>query len=180
MKYLIIDTETGGTKPAVHSLLQWYGVVTNELLTPGAWVDLRIKHDPYIVTAKALEINRIDLVKHHVVAMATADARSRLRHFLETEATQGKLRVVGWNVNFDIEFSKAFLGEDLWGDYCDYHVMDVQSYAHGLARRGRIPLEAKGLKAHAKLFDIDASGHHEAGADVEMTRLVLKQLLYMG
>ena len=109
-KLLVIDTETGGIDPDRHSLLSIAAVV---------WADGRIESEIQIlvgeadvtVTARALEINRIDLVEHARGAVPPAEALSRLLEFvaehfrLELESGE-QVVLVGHNVAFDVGFLK--------------------------------------------------------------------------
>src|SRR5438067_2269359 len=103
-KLLVLDTETGGLDPLVHSLLT-IGLVV--------WEDGKITAsdefsvcEPEIVTERdALLVNRVDPRSVHASGLDPKDAIERLErfilaHFSETD----EVVLSGHNVSFDVQF----------------------------------------------------------------------------
>lgn len=84
MKYLVLDTETGGIGPEV-SLLSAYFRVLDENLNLLDELELFLKPNDglYKVTAEALGINKIDLVEHEKKAITYREGGTKLFDFLQ-------------------------------------------------------------------------------------------------
>src|SRR5690349_1317310 len=107
-KLLVIDTETGGIDPDRHSLLSLAAAVWADGCLEGE-IEIFVAEPDITVTARALEINRIDLVEHARKAVAPAEALAHLLgfvadHFQSDLAAGEQVVLVGHNVGFDIGF----------------------------------------------------------------------------
>ena len=83
--YLAFDTETSGLDPTKHNLLTACFIVLNDNLVEIDRLNLNIKYNEYNITIKAMEINKIDLIKHHNCSSSVdlKTARSLLLDFLK-------------------------------------------------------------------------------------------------
>lgn len=172
-KILVIDTETGGLDPASHSLLT-LGMVAGELET-GLVLgqeELLLKSDRYEVTAEALSINQIDLVKHHGTASEAYWFTVRFHSFVRQWVPDGeKMTLLGHNVEFDRGFLKYHVDLD---EFCHRRVLDtsVLWQHYRLTRQ----LDAGGGMSDALAhFGIPCEGWHTALGDARSTwRLFLE------
>lgn len=146
--YLFMDTETGGLTPQ-HSLLtvsciavdENFGIIPRRNQEHGLY--LTIKHDEYRLTAGALSVNKIDLAAHNAAAMSLPLATTTLLGFLEEMLhITNKQRFVpaGHNVNFDVQFIRAYLLDAVqWDRYFTYPMLDTAVVARFLNATGKHP-----------------------------------------
>ena len=109
MKLFFVDTETGGLDPSKHSLLAIgyliYDDESDEIVDTGV---IYHKADEYIVTPSALRINGLNLVEVAEKGMAKEEIIQKFKQLAEEH---GKFLPAGWNLQFDVGFLKALLGE---------------------------------------------------------------------
>ena len=143
--YLFIDTETGGTSTE-YSLLTATAILTDEyfdIIPIGRncrGITLHIKSEIYTVSAKALSVNKIDLVQHDQISISAQQAREDLLQFLnEARSKTGRRAfvVAGHSVDFDRRFLLAHLmSQTDWDEYMTYPTLDTAVMARYLAAIG--------------------------------------------
>ena len=149
---LFIDTETGGLDPASHSLLS-VGLVVGDGSKVLNSLEILIRHEPYVVSAGGMAVNRIDLVRHSAAALEPKMALTVLDVFLDQHFPHlcKPITLAGHNVGFDQAFLGAFLarqGRSLEPRF-SHRVVDTHSLAAALRDAGRLPLENLGSTALA-------------------------------
>jgi DNA polymerase III epsilon subunit-like protein len=184
-KYIAFDAETGGTETTT-SLLTLYLCVLDEHFNVVADLDLKVKPNagaPYVITAEALRINKINLGEHDVTASTEGECAQELRAFLWNHSMNGKVKLVpiGHNVGFDEDFIFAhLLGKKAWNNYVSYRKLDTAAIAQFLKASGKLPESVPGslgsLVEHLNLR-FDSAGAHNAKADTLATVDVLKEML---
>ena len=105
---IVIDTETGGLNPKDNSLLTVALMVVKnkEVLSQKEW---KIKHASYNVTAKAMEVNGINLVEHDEDATEAETVAEEIIELLQEHCSkESKGMLVGQNTIFDKNFLEAF------------------------------------------------------------------------
>lgn len=181
MKYLVLDTETGGFEGT--SLLTACFTVVDEVFNERDHLLLEMKPEDgkYVVTAEALRINGIDLKAHDVRALTYKEAGTKLYNFLNGNSILGseKLIPVGHNVMFDILKIQEFLmSKGTWNKFVSYRTLDTGTIARACIAAGLLPLSVSGsLSSIAEHFNINTSAAHSADGDVIMTTMVLEKLL---
>lgn len=188
MKLLGIDTETGGLGDYV-SLLTVGLVVYDHNFTELDSLELLIKPDDgeYIVTAEALKINGIDLVKHEEAAKTRKELKTELYEFLKKHSNDGadKLIPFGWNVEFDIKrvandsHSESIISKKAWLKQVSYRCIDGAGLFMAEKLKGTVPLDAKGsLGSVVEYYGLQFPGEaHTALADVRASAMVIKKIL---
>jgi len=182
---LVLDTETGGVDSARDSLLALGAVVwrDGEILDELA---LNLLHEPYVVTARALEINGIDLVAHSRTAEPPAMALDRFnaflaKHFQDQLNQRAKLVLAGHNIGFDVRFLRQFyLGADAeFDEIFDRHTIDTASLLHYLALAGLVPDDLVGSDRAFRYFNVsfDPEERHTALGDARATARLLTELV---
>lgn len=183
MRYLALDTETGGLTPAKSDLLTAFFIVLDEELYPtGDWLDLKLKpagNLPVRADPGALAVNKINLAKHVQEAITYEEGQSGLVKLVEAnKPADRKLVVVGQNVPFDLKFIQAYLMRPLqWYQWCDQEVVDTYKLAQRLRGRGLLPgIPDLKLETMANYLGIPQASAHNARNDTLMTVLVLREL----
>ena len=181
MKYVALDTETGGFEGT--SLLTAYFMVFDENFNELDNLYLEVKPDDglYVVTGQALTVNGIDLKTHDKRAVTYKEAGSKLYNFLNSNSILGstKLIPVGHNVIFDIMKIQEFLmSKNTWNKFVSYRTLDTGTIARACIAAGLLPGDVSGsLSSIAEHFNVDSSAAHTADGDVLMTVQVLEKLL---
>ena len=73
MAYLAFDCETTGLLPNCN-VLTVYFVILDDKLNILDELDLKIKHDFYVVFTKALEVNNINILEHDKIKISKKNA----------------------------------------------------------------------------------------------------------
>lgn len=181
-EYLILDTETGGTNPMRHSLLD-VGLV--------AYVDGKVKastgfwlrEEEYIVTGKAMEINNLDLSEVYLKGIPKIDAFDQLTRFIHENFTEERPMILGHNPSFDRNFLKFQLflplGQDI-DKLIHYRTLDTMTLIQTARDIGLLPKEAPtSLIPFAKFIGYEPTGEHTALDDVHTTIAVHQYLLQL-
>lgn len=184
-KLLIVDTETGGVDPERHSLLSLAGVVWGGGEAT-AEIEILVAEPDLTVTARALEINRIDLVSHAQRALAPTEALSAFVAFVQDQfrdelASGEKVVVAGHNVAFDAGFIKRLFraaGVDFEALF-SHRMLDTASILRFLSLAGILPEAAAASTeafAHLKIAIADDARHTALG-DARATAELLTRLV---
>lgn len=179
MKFIFIDTETGGLDPIDHSLLDAAFIITDHRLS--IVEELVVSVEPldgvYQVTPEALRVNRIDIREHARMAVPLLDARDIVTGVLKRYGSKEKLIPAGWSVAFDISFINYQLVPRFdWNEYCSYRSLDVQSIARFAYMLGIIP-HAGSLSRTAEALGLPSDYAHTALHDARMTINIMGYLL---
>ena len=166
---LFIDTETGGLDPASHSLLS-VGLVVGDGPKVLNSLEILIRHEPYVVSAGGMAVNRIDLVQHTAAALEPKMALTVLDVFLDQHFPHmcQPILLAGHNVAFDMAFLGRFLagqGRALEPRF-SHRTVDTHSLAAGLRDAGRLPMEnlsSTALFAHFGIEVAEARRHTALG-----------------
>lgn len=154
--YLFLDTETGGLEVERHSLLS-VGLVVGDDGVLRDSLEILIRHEPYVVSAGGMAVNRIDLVQHDRTALPPSEALAAFDAFLQKHFPgEGPITLVGHNVSFDRAFLGAFLasqGRPL-EPRISHRIVDTHSLACALRDAGRLDLENPSSSALFAYFGI--------------------------
>ena len=179
-RYLVFDTETGGLDSQSHSLLT-LGLVACEGAQVLETLELKVRHEPYVVSAGGLKVNRINLVTHHESALEHASVSERVMDFCERHFGSEPLTLVGHNVSFDFEFMKRFLslnGIDIESRF-HHRTVDTHSIAKALREKGKLPqmrLSSDELFRHFAIH-VPADQRHTALGDALATHTLYLKLV---
>lgn len=181
MNVLFIDTETTGTDPTKHSLIQ----IAAELHKDGLCVakfNRTIKHDQVSVDLGALKVNRIGLGRLDSYGLPLKVVLTEFVDFLlDINGRYSDVVVCGHNVNFDVQFITEALrsiGVSNLSALLPFRVLDTASiglYLHSAGKldtKGKFSLSA--LMAALKIKEPES--RHEASTDVECVSQVLYAL----
>lgn len=183
-KLLVIDTETGGLDPTMHSILSVGAVVWDG----GRLVDsfeAFIVEPELVVDSRALDVNRIDLDWHRAHGLSPVDAIKALQFFLERHfgdpRTSGKIPLAGHNVSFDVGFLKRLyrLGNVNFEEVFSHRVLDTAGIIRFLVLARKLDLPEGSSTEAFKYFDIEieAGKRHTALGDARATAILLSKLI---
>ena len=166
---LFLDTETGGLDPRSHSLLS-LGLVVGDGPAVRNSLEILVRHEPYVVSAGGLAVNRINLVEHSRAALDPPVALAVLEVFLDQHFPHRcqPVTLAGHNVGFDRAFLGAFLagqGRALEPRF-SHRTVDTHAIAAALRDAGRLPvdnLSSTALFAHFGIQVPDEKRHTALG-----------------
>jgi DNA polymerase-3 subunit epsilon len=158
------------------------------------WADGRVEGEIEIfvaepditVTARAMEINRIDLVEHARVAVVPAEVLARLLgfvadHFRSDLAAGEQVVLVGHNVGFDIGFLRRLcrLAGAPFPNFFSHRSLDTASVLRFLSLAGIVPPSAvASTEAFACLgVRVPENLRHTALGDARATAELLTRLV---
>jgi len=172
--FLPFDCESGGIGDEV-SLLTVHFAVCDEDWNVLDELDLKTKPKDvdetgstlYKVTASALNINHIDLIKHNAEAIPYNEAGGKLRDFLIRNSRDGaiKLQPMGKNIGGDVAWvTNHLLGKKTFEKYVSYRHYDITTAVTFLKRTGKLDRFApESLEKLAEYFGIKAQWHTARG-----------------
>lgn len=194
-KYVLIDTETGGTNPRIHSLLSVCMTLVSISPTEikaldSIYLEAKPADGNYVVTASALEINKINLVEHNKTAKTYPSVSLRLARWLhEVSPLSGypfgqSYQYLGWSPEFDVLAMQTHIYDTanerggLTGRLFARASLDVKSIALLHKSLGLLPRDLNiSLVDVAKHFNLDVSKAHNSEWDCYLTLEVLKNLV---
>lgn len=180
-KYIAFDCETTGVNDNCNLLTVSF-LILDENLNEKDALNLSLRqNNGYHIFPKALEINKIDIIKHHNTSLDLIDARKKLLEFLTKNKVQFKLIPIGHNIQFDIKFIKhsGLLTEFEYNNFISCNPLDTLSIAQFLKLSGKLhdkqSLSLVNLCSSLKLkLHEDEHLEHSSEYDIKMTIKLLK------
>lgn len=180
-KLLVIDTETGGLDPLIHSILSLAGVVWEDGIIKDE-CEVFIVEGPLVVTAEAMRINQIDLTAHIKKAKPPREAAADFFGFARG-CFDRKCPIVltGHNVGFDVGFLKRLcrLGGFGFESFFSHRTLDTASILRFLFLLGKVPESATSSTGGFELFHIQVPDElrHTALGDARATAELLTRMI---
>ncbi|MCU0849281.1 MAG: 3'-5' exonuclease [Spirochaetes bacterium] len=182
MKFLFIDTETGGTDAERNSILSVGLAVISSSGLEGE-LEIAVMEPELSVTEKALKINRINLDEHVKIATDPSTAVEKILAFAgkwpDLLSDREKIILFGHNVIFDIEFLKRlfkFTGHE-YSDVFSHRIVDTSSILRFLHLKGVFKEDISNLDAALDHFGINEFPRHQALKDAVLTAKLFMKLL---
>jgi ribonuclease T len=171
MNILYIDTETTGTEPGKHSLIELAAVLYKDEQRTSEYHFYQPPNKS--VSLSALKYNKVKIADF--LSMQQSEVKSNFAGFVDylLDLPKGTI-ICGHNVAFDIAFIKAeaanFNLEDV-GSVLPYGTLDTKTIALAMQSAGLILPPNTSLVGLAEYLDIafDRSKLHGAKYDVELT-----------
>lgn len=178
--YLAFDTETTGLDHKTQNLLTGHFIIFDKEFVVIDELGLKLKSDTYNVSIKALQINKIDLIKHDNNASTLQNSRDAFLKFLEKNKPKYRYILVGHNIQFDIDFllSSNLLSKSEFDNYFSYNYLDTLVIGQFLKMCGKIEQnKSLSLVNLCKTFNIpvDNEKAHDAEYDIKMNVELLKK-----
>jgi len=188
--YIALDAEMGGID-LKYSLLTVYFRILNKDFEFVDDLYLRLKPDngDYVLTARGMEVNQINLIEHDKTAITYMDGKDVLRKWMYgISQMPGYQRMdpLGHQVDGDVRHVwDKLMAREKWESYVSYRKLDTSSVAKFLRDRKVIPSETDGpegvggsLSSLAEFFGVKPVGQlHDAKTDVLLTVEVYKKML---
>lgn len=181
MKYLSVDTETGGLGDEV-SLLTVGLVLADKDFNQIQAIQFGTKPDngKYIVEAAGLAVNKINLVEHEYNSEPYKKTGSDLYTILNSWSKSGKEKLVpiGKQLAGDIrKIQQCLLSKNTWEQFVSYRQLDVSAVFMFMQNLGYFPETMNGsLKELLQYYMLKTDGQHDALWDAKATLEVLKKM----
>jgi hypothetical protein len=174
----------GGLEKEIHSLLSAYFLFVDDDFHPidDLYLYLKPNDGNYVVCARAMNVNKIDLVIHETKAITYKEGGTKLYQFLKAMSADGRIKIVpvGHGVYGDVEWViHNLMGRDTFQNFTSYRKLDTQSTCQFLKACGKFPEDVSGsLKSIADYFGIVnvETDLHDAKVDTLLTLEVFKAL----
>ena len=176
-KLLWIDTETTGTDPEKHAVVQIAGIVDYDGKVQEEFEFFCRPHEGAIITEKALEI--IGRTKEEIMAFPPAyEAYSKLRQLLYryvpkyTKDVNQRCKIAGQNIGFDYGMMESFFkrcGDQYWYASIDRRGIDLIQASVLFRLADKLPVTEHKLEAIASALGVDLVAHN-AMNDIRATR----------
>lgn len=175
--YLAFDTETGGFAPEKASLLTGSFFVLDDNFEIVDELGFKLKHEHYLVSAGALEVNKINLIEHDAVAEQRHVIEAKVTAFLAKHANKfNPLKPFGHNVAFDVNFVTKGLPGVNWPAYISHRTVDTMTATAILQDWGILPKSLRGsLGSLTEFFGIQYKAH-DAREDILATIQVYRSM----
>jgi DNA polymerase III epsilon subunit-like protein len=179
MKFISMDTETGGTDCKEHSLLSVGMVIwdNGDMYDEREWY---LKQKEYKVSQYAMEVNGIDFRTHMKDGMDINAALKqmtayKLKHFGYSD----KVKFIGINTAFDVNFLREAYVQNKNFDFFkhfDYHVIDVTTILNLVHMNNLVTRPLLGLQDALEYFNINPGVAHTALDDARATGILFSKL----
>ena len=97
-KYIAFDSETSGLDVNVNNLLTACFIVLDSDLNELDRLNISLKSENYFINPKAMEVNKINIVKHHLNSKDLISTKIEIINFLIKNKTNFHLIPIGNNV----------------------------------------------------------------------------------
>ncbi|MEZ4466495.1 MAG: 3'-5' exonuclease [bacterium] len=176
---IIIDTETGGLDPTVHSLLS-IGLVTFD----GSRRTEIFVREPEISThPRSMKVNGIDLDFIEREGLSPAATCDRVEAFFNATPGRRPVMLCGHNIAFDLAYMRRIyrLADRTPPAEFTHRSVDTHALLWALAAAGRIPMDATTSDGAFQYFNVQPPEElrHTALGDAVATRDLLESLLEM-
>jgi DNA polymerase-3 subunit alpha (Gram-positive type) len=173
---LVLDLETTGADPALHSTIDIGAILLersslNELRSWSALIKRQENNDPEAY-AMALHGRSQEELQN------ARDPEKAVQEFLDVFGTDYIL--TGWNIGFDVQFFRALLrstGHIGAFNEIDYHRLDVWSTAQFLRSIGWLKNDISSLSSLCADLKLPRSQYHTGLEDARLTATVLRRLV---
>jgi DNA polymerase III epsilon subunit-like protein len=186
--YVALDTETGDLNPESGDLLTLYMAIVDQDFKILDELDLKLKPNDGrlpIANAGALKVNGINLQQHfedpETITYDEGKTKivAMLKKYLKKTGRYSNLRVLGYNVPFDIKWIQHHvLPFAEYDSLINYNIVDPKMVVNFLKDCQWFPPDLGTLVSVVKHFDIPMHGNaHNAKTDTLATIEVYKKLL---
>lgn len=188
--YIALDCEMGGIDLKYSLLTVYFGILNKNFdLVDELYLRLKPDDSTYILTARGMEVNGLNLVDHDLAAITYAEGKDTLRKWLYAVSQRQdyeRMDPLGHQVDGDIRHIwDKLMAREKWESYVSYRKIDTSSVAKFLRDRGVIPPDHSGpegvsgsLSSLAEYFGVKPEGQlHDAKTDTLLTVEVYKKML---
>lgn len=181
-KVLYLDTETTGTNPRRHGIIQFAGIIE---IDGEVKETLNLKFRPFETDEIDDEALRITGTERSELEsrMTSREAYQQICSFFSRHCNKfdrdDKFYPAGYNVRFDLDMLSEFFkknGDSFLGSWINWRSIDGLALANCLDLTGRINLPNHKLSTLCEEFGIPIDAH-DALSDITATRSLIKNII---
>jgi DNA polymerase III epsilon subunit-like protein len=175
MKFIALDTETGGIDDSTSLLTAFFQVYDDQFQpVESLSLTLRPNDGQYVVSAGGLQVNGINLIDHNAKSITYKEASPLLYAFLDrvTDGGKTKLYAIGVGLEYDLKvLNKYLLSASTLQKYVSVKRLDLLNIALFLKTVGILPPDlSHSLVSLAAHYNIEwKQAAHDAQADALMS-----------
>ena len=184
MKLLFLDTETTGTDPARHGIIQISGIIEIDgqvmeefNFSCNIFPNKTVQYEALQVTGKTIEQIKGYPDPHEVYTKLLAI----LEKYIDRYNKNDKFYLVGQNVKFDYDFMTKWFqdnGNNFFYAYVFYHLIDIITISALFTVCGIMKTKNMKLATVAEFFDIQFKAH-DAMEDIRVCRQIFYKFVDM-
>ncbi|MFA5128540.1 MAG: 3'-5' exonuclease [Patescibacteria group bacterium] len=181
MKIIYFDTETTGLNPVVNDIIQFAGIIEIDGEEKERF-DFKLQPFSYEnINQSAMSVHGItaeQLKNFDSPGEAYNKIISIFDKYIDKYDKNDKFIVCGYNVKFDVDFLKEFFSKNKNNYLFSYFgvVKDPLPVLGYLKSINKIDCENLKLESVCKIFGIEIFNAHNALADIDATRSVIKKV----
>ena len=177
--YIALDCEMGGIDLKYSLLTVYFRVLTDKFeMVDELYIPLKPDDGSYVLTARGMEVNGINLIEHDKIAITYTDGKDVLRKWMydiSKRPIYKRMAPIGHQVDGDVRHIwDKLMNREKWEAYVSYRKIDTSSVAGYLRSRGVIPEDVSGpegvsgsLSSLAEYFGVKPEGQlHDAKTSV--------------
>lgn len=176
-KLIIIDTETGGLDPLVHSILS-IGLVAYD---GSRQTEIFVREPTIVSHPRSMQVNGIDLEWVEQNGLSPAAAVDAVEAFLDSFGKRRPLIMAGHNIQFDLAFMRRLyaMADRKAPPEFTHRSIDTHTLLWALADVGTLPRNTCSSDGAFNYFNIQppAELRHTALGDAVATRKLVQHLL---
>lgn len=184
MKVIYFDTETTGTNPEKHDIIQLAGMIVIDGKERETF-DIRIRPiNMDTVEQSALDVNGVTremLETYQEPRVAYMKIIDMFSEHINKFNRNDKLIPIGYNIRFDLDFMWQFFkknNDNYFGSWVSSQYIDPLPMLYWLSYLGKIKLDNYKLSTVCAYFGIELNAH-EAMSDIVATREVCNKVFKM-
>lgn len=183
IKYvLFLDVETSGLDPEKNEILQLAATMTDSKFNELGTFDSFVKPQKSEMSAEALSINKIDIVKlkdESTIVTVIAKFIKFCNENIGKDDTLSDIMVAGQNVKFDIAFLNVVFKDFGFKQHpFNYHSLSIDNIYtfYRFILTGKFP-KSVSLNEMCKVFNLETKGLHNARNDINVSIIILKRMI---
>jgi DNA polymerase-3 subunit epsilon len=182
-KILWIDTETTGTDPTLHSMIEISGIIDIDGKIEDQFSFHSKPHPDFLIDDDALKINKITTEQMQQFPEMDHTRKALTRAFgahIDKFNKEDKFTIAGQNVKFDIDFLSHFFfrQKDFYlGSYVDFRKrIELYELTNAMRMLGFIKSDKLSLGNLCKEFGIELKAHNSL-SDITATRTLYYEII---
>ena len=175
-----VDIETTGVTPGIHEIVQISILVFNKNFEPfNRFVSYVKPLKPEYAMPEAMAVNGLSL-KDLKKAPNPAQVRNLFINWKHSHFEDERIKILGQNAGqFDVQFLKLFLSNDIHDSIFNRRVDDTQTVAQFLKDNGSLPEDLNtDFQSLKNYFKIEGKSH-DAYSDTVMTLELYKKMVQL-
>lgn len=175
-KILWLDTETTGTDPSLHSIIEIAGIIDIDGVLEKEFSYKVQPHKDFEIDEEALSVSKTkksELKNYPDIPTVHSSLKKNFCEFVDPYKKEDKFIIAGQKISFDLNFLSHFFmrqNDNFLGSYIDFRKrIELLDITRGLRALGIIESQDSKLETLCKEFGVEIKAHN-ALSDIKATR----------